>query len=243
MSQDGEVTFVRQVKLNRLQIKNQLIELFKNDDILQYELNITMLDARGREEEVSGVRVTKEAFTIFFTVFFSSCTVGRTDKVPCVRHDMCKPEWSAVVRILIAAMKVGYYPLALSPAFAVAALFGEHKLTDKLLLNSFKNHVSIEEKENIQEMLSNFEEDNAEMLELLSFYNCYRRPTKDNLHAVIIELAHQEIVKKPRYIANCFMEVMWANTHEKSFSSREHLEQFYQRYAPIAKKSYQCFSL
>ena len=195
-----------------------------------------MLDARGREEEGSGVGVTKKAFTIFFTEFFSSCTVGRTDKGLCVRHDMYKPEWSAVVRILIAAMKVGYYPLALSPAFVVVALFREHKLTDKLLLNSFKNYVSIEEKENMQEMLPNFEEDNAELLELLSFYNCYRRPTKDNLHAIVIELAHQEIVQKPRYIANCFLEVMFANTRGKFFSSVEHLEQFYQRYVPTAKK-------
>ena len=129
---------------------------------------------------------------------------------------MSKPEWSAVASILIAAMKVGYYSLALSPAFAVAALFGEHKLTDKLLLNSFTNYVSIEEKENIQEMLSNFEEDNAQLLlELLSFYNCCRRTTEDNLHAFIIELVHQEIVQKPRYIANCFMEVMCANPREK----------------------------
>ena len=50
-----EVTFAQQVKLNRLQIKNRLIELFKNDDMLQHELNITMLDARGREEEGNGV--------------------------------------------------------------------------------------------------------------------------------------------------------------------------------------------
>ena len=50
-----EVTYAQQVKLNRLQIKNRLIELFKNDDILQHELNITMLDARGREEEGNGV--------------------------------------------------------------------------------------------------------------------------------------------------------------------------------------------
>ena len=227
VSQEGEVTFVQQVKLNRLQIKNQLMELFKNYDILQYKLNITMLDVRGSEEEGSGAGVTKKAFTIFFTEFFSSCTVGRTDKVPCVRHDVSKLEWSAVARILIACMKVGYYLLALSPASVVAALFGEHKLTDKLLLNSFKNYVSIEEKENIQEMLSNFEEDNAELLELLSFYNCYRRPTKDNLHAIIIELAHQEILQKPCHIANCFMEVMCANTREKIFSSVEHLEQFY----------------
>ena len=54
LSKDG-VTFAQQVKLNRLQIKNRLIELFKNDDILQHELNITMLDARGREEEGNGV--------------------------------------------------------------------------------------------------------------------------------------------------------------------------------------------
>ena len=85
-------------------------------------------------------------------------------------------------------------------------------------------------------MLSNFEEDNAELLQLLSFYKCYRTPTKDNLHAIIIELAHQETVQKPRYIANCFMEVMCTNTRKKLFSSVEHLEQFYQRYAPTAKK-------
>ena len=32
------------------------------------------------------------------------------------------------------------------------------------------------------------------------------------------------------------MEVMCVNTREKIFSSAEHLEQFYQRYAPTAKK-------
>ena len=178
-----------------------------------------MLHARGREEEGSGVGGTKEAFTISFTEFFSSCTVSRNDKVSCVRHDISKPEWSAVPRILIAAMKVGYYPLALSPAFVVAALFGEHKLTDKLFFNYFKEYVSIEEKENIQ--------DDAKLLELLNFYNCYRRLKKDNSHAIIIELAYQEIVQKPRYIGTCFMEVMCANTREKTFSSVEHLEQFY----------------
>ena len=80
LSQEVEITFVLQVKLNQLQITNQLIELFKNDDIFQYELNTTMMGARGREEEGSGVAVTKEAFTIFFTEFFSLCTVGRTAK-------------------------------------------------------------------------------------------------------------------------------------------------------------------
>ena len=195
-----------------------------------------LLEVRGREEEGSGVGVTKEAFTIFFTKFFSSCTAGRTDIVPCVRHDMSKLEWNAVARILIAAMKVGYYPLALSPAFVVAALFGEHKLTDKLLLNSFKNYVSIEEKENIQEMLSNFEEDHAELLELLSLYNCYRRPTKDNLHAIIIELAHQEIVQKPRYIANCFMEVMRANTRENFLAQRNIWNSFTKDMHQLRKK-------
>ena len=72
------------------------------------------------------------------------------------------------------------------------------------------------------------------MFELLSFYNCYRKPTKENLSIVLLELAHQEIVQKPRYIANCFTEVM---TVSRSISDTiEQLEKFYQSRLPTAKK-------
>ena len=92
-------------------LNGQFIELFKDDTILQYELNATLLDSQGRPEEGTGVRVAKEIISLFFTEFLSSCAVGRSDKVPCVRHDMPRSEWCSVASILIAGVKVGYYPL------------------------------------------------------------------------------------------------------------------------------------
>ena len=163
-----------------------------------------------------------------------SCTVETSDKVPCVRHDMSRSEWCSVARILIAGVKVAYYPLALSGAFMVSALFGENKLPDNMLISSFKNYVSLEEKENIDAMLQNFVEGNAELLELLSFYNCYKKPAKENLSVVLHELALQELVQKPRYIANCFMEVMSAS--KTIFDTIEQLEEFYQSRLTTAKK-------
>ena len=90
-------------------LKSQVIELFKDDTILQYELNVTLLDSQGRPEEGTGIGVTKEIFLVFFTEFLSFCTVGRSDKVPCVRHDMSRSDWYSVARILIAGVKVGYF--------------------------------------------------------------------------------------------------------------------------------------
>ena len=128
----------------------------------------------------SFVGVTNQIFSVFFPEFLSSCTVGRSDKKSCVRNDLSRSEWCSVAGILIAGVKVGYYPLALSHAFMVSALFGENKLPDNMLIKPFKKYVLLKEKENIDFMLQNFKEGNAELLELLSFYNCYKKPTKEN---------------------------------------------------------------
>ena len=38
-------------------LKSQLVELFKDDNILQYELNVTLLDSKERAEGGTGVGV------------------------------------------------------------------------------------------------------------------------------------------------------------------------------------------
>ena len=89
-------------------------------------------------------------------------------------------------------VNVGYCLLALWRAYIVSALFGENKLPqDNILINSFKNYVLQEEKESIGAMQQNFQETNAELLELLSFHNCYKKPTKENLSKVLNELTGQ----------------------------------------------------
>ena len=102
---EDEVMFIRNVRLNHLQLKNQLVELYADENILQYHFIVTLLDARGMKEEGSDVGVSKEIYSNFFIELFASRTVGRVDKVPCVRHDMTQFEWDAVARIFISAMK------------------------------------------------------------------------------------------------------------------------------------------
>ena len=227
---------VKSIELNRLQLKTQVLELFKDKTILNFELNATLLDVRGNKETGSGIGVTREVFCLFFKEFLESCTWGRVAKVPSIRHDMSREEWIAVGRIFIAAKKVGYYPLSISPAFMIATLFGERKLESDILLESFKNYVSLEEKENFEQMLLNFEENNEDLLETLSFYKCHRNPSKDSLESILLELAHQEIVQKPRYIANCLSEVLTSQNEHELFTSVEALLAFYEKHKPTAKK-------
>ena len=51
-------------------LKSQLLEFFKDDTILQYELNVTLLDSQGRPEEGTGVGITKEIFSFFSQSFY-----------------------------------------------------------------------------------------------------------------------------------------------------------------------------
>ena len=71
-SREDEVKFIKKVKLNRMLLKTQLVELFKDDSILHYEFSVTLLDSHERPEEGAGVGVTKEIFSVFFTEFFHS---------------------------------------------------------------------------------------------------------------------------------------------------------------------------
>ena len=55
-----------------------------------------------------------------------------------------------------------------------------------------------------------------------------------NRSIFLLQLADHKIVQKPRYIANCFMEVM--TTSKSIFDTTEQLEEFYQSRLPTAKK-------
>ena len=119
---------------------------------------------------------------------FASCTVEGIDKTQYVRQNMTKIEWNAVARILIASMKVDCYSLSFSPALLISTLFEEKELNDDILMNSFKNYVSFEEKKTFEAMLSEFEEGNEELLKMLSFCNCYRKPTRENFRVIVVTL-------------------------------------------------------
>ena len=140
---------------------------------------------------------------------------------------MAKTEWNAVAQILIAAMKVDRYPLSLSPTLLISTLFGEKELNDDILMVSLKKYISLEEKETVEAMLSEFEDGNEELLEMLNFYNCHKKPTRENLRTVISELSLHEIVQKPKYIANCSKEILLSGRFDQMLRSVEVILEFY----------------
>ena len=103
------------------------------------------------------------------------------------------------------------------------------------MLDSFKNYVSIDERDTLINALESFEESD-ELLELLSAYHCYKKPKKENIDEIFVELAHQEIVQKPRYVSNCITEEFSKN-RPKEFSSIDSLDMLYQQLKPTAKPS------
>ena len=78
-------------------------------------------------------------------------------------------------------------------------------------------------------MLQNFEEGNAELLELLSFHNYHKKPTKENLSIVLHELCRSQDI---------LPTVLWKSlTAIKSvFDTIEQLEEFHQSRLPTARK-------
>ena len=191
---------VHQIILYRAMLKDNMIEAFKDPEILHVNLEVTFIGNNGREEEGRGPGVFRDALSTFWNQFFTSLTVGAKEKVPAIGHDYQKREWEAIARILVYGyIKERYFPLSLSQAFLALCLFGEEGITSEFLLSSFHLYILEDERETLKKCLEeSFEDDDEDVLHFLSNYKCFRIHTKENIVQIVSELAHQEIIQKPR---------------------------------------------
>ena len=226
------------VRVHRTQLKEDLIKLFSDPEILQQPIEWRIIDDHGREEEGVGAGVQREIFSTFWQSVFSSLTLGDVEKVPCIRHDHQKSEWEAIGRVLAYGFKYSrYIPICLSPVFLASCLHGEDQVHEEELLSSFSNYVTSDEREVLQKSLAdNPDCQDDDLLEFLSTYKCFRLPTDETIRTIIVELAHQELIQRPRYIANCWAPVISnLKTHE-SFQSVTKMRELYSDMKPSAKK-------
>ena len=49
--QKRSVALVKKTKIHRSRLHHELVELFQDDDILNFSINVTVIDQRGNEEE------------------------------------------------------------------------------------------------------------------------------------------------------------------------------------------------
>ncbi|XP_044179577.1 uncharacterized protein LOC122961059 [Acropora millepora] len=229
---------VHKIILYRAFLKDNLIEVFKDPEILQVNLDVTLIGDNGKEEEGKGAGVFRDTLSSFWSQFFNSLTVGTQEKVPAIRHDYQRAEWEAIARILIYGyIKERYFPLPLSRAFVALCLFGEESMTSDFLLSSFKLYISEDERETLQKCLEEkIEDEYDDVLDFLSNYKCYRSPTQENILQIVSELAHQEIIQKPRYVMNCWAPILKPMISLPDFQSVVTLENLYDIKRPTAKK-------
>lgn len=225
--------------VHRGHVKEELIQIFSDKEIMQQPLEWRFIDDQGRQEEGVGSGVQRDVFATFWQSVFSSLTVGDVQKVPCIRHDHQKNEWEAVCRVLVYGFKhANYLPVSISPVFLASCLYGEETITEEDLLSSFTYYITADEREALNKCLqpdyTDFQDE--DLLDLLSTYKCYRLPTRENIRLLLTELAHQEIIQKPRYIAHCWAPIISMLKKHPHFSCLKSISDAIVDMTPSTKK-------
>ena len=224
-----------EVVVHSARIKEDLVSIFEND------VKATLcfrIDLQGRMEVGEGEGVARGVISRFWQQLFSSATVGDVEKVPVTRHDYHRSTWEAIGRILVYSFeKLGFFPLGISIAFRASCLFVEQTMDDDFILASFRNYITCDEREILDGISQgHFRDDDEDLLDFLGNYKCYKLPTKETVQSIVSELAHHELIQKPRYIAECFREVLSGLKQHKALKSTESITTFYSEKRQTAKK-------
>ncbi|CAB3991128.1 Werner syndrome ATP-dependent helicase-like 1 [Paramuricea clavata] len=185
----------------------------------------------GSAEKGEGVCVARDVLASFWQVFVDSLAVGVQEKVPSIRHDHQKMQWVAIVSILIYGyLREKYFPISLS-------LVKKESLTNHDLLQSFRMYISDDERETFDKCCNGeLSPDDEEVLELLSSYKCHRIPNAENIRLIFSELAHQELIQKPKYVVHCWAPHIQTLKSFPPFQSTEVLKEMYDEKRPSSRK-------
>ena len=85
-------------------------------------------------------------------------------------------------------------------------------------------------------MSGNLSMDDDDLLYVLGNYKCKRDFTKDNISQTMNELAHQEMLQKPKYIIDCFSGIIAVLKTFTPFQSVNSLREMYDMKKPTPRK-------
>lgn len=97
------------ITVHQSTMRKDLIEMFNISNCL---LDVIVIDTNVHLEDGRGRGVLLDILTEFWQDFFTSLTVGRGEKIyvirqtPFNRHDLQKPEWEGIARILVYGYKM-----------------------------------------------------------------------------------------------------------------------------------------
>lgn len=237
-SEEPVIRHPKEIFLPRSNLLKELIKQFMVADILDYNITFVIVADNNSPESGRGSGVTREVLSLFWKEFQISLATGAAEKVPSVRHDYQKDQWVSIARIIVFGFQSHkYFPIFLSKAFVATCLFGEDVLTKESLLDAFSSYTSTDEEETMRKCLKGeIAVDDEDLLDLLSSYKCYRQPTLDGMQKIFEELAHQELVQKPKYIAVAWSPHLQPLRNYLEFSDVNTMTTLYEEKRPTPKR-------
>ena len=167
------------VKIHKLNVKQYMINAFKDHSINNCDLTFVFIDGRGHEEKGSGIGVVRDALILFWKEVYDSLLIGKNECLPFIRQDYNRYDWEAIARVLLKGYRMcQYLPLLVSKTFMSYVLFGESSISDpSILMHSFMQYISADERRVIEKCLSGDldlqnEDEFKELLDVLKIYDC-----------------------------------------------------------------------
>ena len=243
---EGKPQLLKEMAINRNNVLKDMIVAFKDEEILACCLEIVFIDETGNIEDGRGSGVKREALSIFWREFYNSLSTGASEKVPAIRHDYQQSEWKSIARVLVVGFtEFGYFPITLSSAFIASCLFPEELLPTEWLVESFHHYISKDESETLKRSVTDECLDpstDEDVIDVLTSYKCRRVVRKDTMPKIIEELAHQEIIQRPKYVANAWSPILKELQRFNEFKTVDSLVSLYEAKKPTQKKICQLFT-
>ncbi|KAA0714789.1 hypothetical protein E1301_Tti006371 [Triplophysa tibetana] len=189
-----------------VKVVEDLLAVFVDGNIILSTLKMDFVN----ESAVDDAGVSREVYTAFWDQFLEQCE-GEDERIPRLRPDFSEVEWEAVGRIWVKGLlDLGILPVRLASAFILACMHGIDSVSDDVLMSSFHNYLSLNERSAVAKARQGTLEecDEEDLLDLFTRMGSHCIPLKNNIEVAIQTMAHKAILQEPKYIIDCFSKTM-----------------------------------
>ncbi len=222
------------IKLHRITLLDEMIGQFKDPRLITYKLKYSIIDEMGADED----GVSRDVYSGFWSEFLDRAAEGEDMRVPSLSPKWQEEDWKSIGRILVKGYRdQGYFPTRLATAFTVALIFGEHSVTDEMMIDSFLLYLSQSERELVSGALKEdlLGDDKDELLDLLDRLGVTTMPTQQNLKELMLKAGHKQIIQLPKYaLDNMSKEAK--HIFRETFKSPVDILQMYEDKRPITRR-------
>lgn len=208
---DKNLQSVREVHVRRATIVDDVLNQFRDPTILHCSLAVTFNDETGLD--FGGL--TQELFSAFWDAVWDKYFEGETAKVPFVPPQSIarsKAAFKAIGRVLAHGwVLTKQIPILFCEASFIAAIHGQDKVTDEILLRSFHFYISQFERDILQHVANGDSKQPRVVDSLWTIYTrfgmtCSPAQSPAHLKEHMIEMARSEFLFKPMVLLQWIKE-------------------------------------